>query len=75
MMSETLRASVPILKPGETICYSYMKLQGNQSTVNDFIKEMDYISPTPDDTASSASEAKASKTNEPAAENDEIEDM
>jgi hypothetical protein len=51
-MSETLRASVSILKPGETICYSYMKLQGNQSTIDDFIKEMEYISPTPDDTAS-----------------------
>ncbi|MDE6720675.1 MAG: hypothetical protein K2J84_00790 [Bacteroidaceae bacterium] len=51
MMSETLRAAVPILKPGEKICYTYMKLQGNQSTIGDFIKEMDYISVTPDDTA------------------------
>ena len=72
MMSETLRAAVPILKPGETICYSYMKLQGNQSTVNDFIKEMDYISPTPDDTASSGSEPKPAA---PASVTDEIEDM
>jgi hypothetical protein len=29
-----------------------MKLQGNQSTIGDFIKEMDYISVTPDDTVS-----------------------
>ena len=49
MMSETLRAAATILKPGERICYTYMKLQGNQSTINDFIKEMDYISVTPDD--------------------------
>ena len=55
MMSETLRAAVPILKPGEKICYTYMKLQGNQSTIGDFIKEMDYISVTPDDTAVYAS--------------------
>ena len=58
------------LKPGETICYSYMKLQGNQSTIDDFIKEMEYISPTPDDTASCNAEA----TTAPAAA-DEIEDM
>ena len=51
MMSETLRAAAALLRPGETICYSYMKLQGNQSTIDDFIKEMDYISPTPDDSA------------------------
>ena len=70
MMSETLRAAASILKPGETICYSYMKLQGNQSTIDDFIKEMEYISPTPDDTASSNAEA----TTAPAAA-DEIEDM
>lgn len=49
LMSETLRAAASILKPGEKICYTYMKLQGNQSTIDDFIKEMDYISVTPDD--------------------------
>ena len=26
-----------------------MKLQGNQSTIDDFIKDMDYISINPDD--------------------------
>ena len=75
MMSETLRASVSILKPGETICYSYMKLQGNQSTVNDFIKEMDYISPTPDDTAHGGSHDQPAKQEAPTAAGDEIEDM
>lgn len=49
MLAETIRASVPILNPGEKICYTYMKLQGNQSTIDDFIKEMDFISSTPDD--------------------------
>lgn len=49
MMSETLHAAAPILKPGEKICYTYMKLQGNQSTIDDFIKEMNYISATTDD--------------------------
>ena len=75
MMSETLRAAVSILKPGETICYSYMKLQGNQSTVNDFIKEMDYISPTPDDSVSCDKEASNTKAEAPASVEDEIEDM
>ena len=75
MMSETLRAAMSILKPGETICYSYMKLQGNQFTVNDFIKEMDYISPTPDDSVSCGKEAPTAKAEAPASVEDEIEDM
>ena len=60
MMSETLRAALSILKPGERICYTYMKLQGNQSTIGDFIKEMDYISPTPDDSVECPSSAESS---------------
>lgn len=51
MMSETIRAAVGILKPGENICYTYQKLQGNHTTIDDFIKEMNYISVTPDDYA------------------------
>ena len=51
MMSETIRAAVGILKPGEKICYTYQKLQGNHTTIDDFIKEMNYISVTPDDYA------------------------
>ncbi|MBQ6749950.1 MAG: hypothetical protein IJR02_08060 [Bacteroidaceae bacterium] len=50
MLSETIRATLPILNPGEKICTTYMKLQGNQSTIDDFIKEMDYVSSSPDDT-------------------------
>ncbi len=49
MLAETIRAAVPILNPGEKICCTYMKLHGNQSTIDDFIKEMDFVSPTPDD--------------------------
>ena len=50
MLSETIRVTLPILNPGEKICTTYMKLQGNQSTIDDFIKEMDYVSSSPDDT-------------------------
>ena len=49
MLSETIRASAAILKPGEKICHTYIKLQGNQSTIEDFIKDMDFISINPDD--------------------------
>ena len=49
MLSETIRAAAAILKPGEKVCHTYMKLQGNQSTIDDFIKDMDYISINPDD--------------------------
>lgn len=49
MLSETIRAAATILKPGEKICHTYMKLQGNQSTIEDFIKDMDFISINPDD--------------------------
>ena len=51
MMSETIRATVAILKPGEKVCYTYQKLQGNHATIDDFIKEMNYVSVTPDDVA------------------------
>ena len=51
MMAETIRAAVAILKPGEKVCYTYQKLQGNQTTIDDFIKEMDYVAVTPDDVA------------------------
>ncbi|MEE0520064.1 MAG: hypothetical protein UDK36_01485 [Bacteroidaceae bacterium] len=51
MMSETIRATVAILKPGEKVCYTYQKLQGNHATIDDFIKEMNYVSVTPDDAA------------------------
>ncbi len=49
MLSETIRAALPILYPGEKICYTYMKLQGNSLTIDDYIKEMNYISNKPDD--------------------------
>ena len=49
LLSETIRAIQPTLNPGEKICYTYMKLMGNQSTIEDFLKEMNYISVTPDD--------------------------
>lgn len=49
LLSEAIRAAQPMLNPGEKICYTYMKLQGNQSTIEDFLKEMNYISPNPDD--------------------------
>lgn len=49
LLSETIRAIQPTLNPGEKICYTYMKLQGNQSTIEDFVKEMNFVSVTPDD--------------------------
>lgn len=49
MLSETIRAALATINPGEKVCYTYMKLQGNQSTIDDFIKEMCFISQTPDD--------------------------
>ncbi len=52
LLSETIRACGHTLKAGERICYSYMKLQGNQSTIDDFVKEMEFISPNPDDSFS-----------------------
>ena len=51
MMAETIRAAVAILKPGEKVCYTYQKLQGNHTTIDDFIKDMDYVAVTPDDVA------------------------
>ena len=64
MLSETIRAAQHILNPGEKICYTFMKLQGNLSTINDFIKDMNYISNSPDDSYEyDAEEAKKVKKN------------
>ena len=49
MLAEAIRAIQPSLNPGEKVCYTYQKLQGNQSTIDDFLKEMDYVSVNPDD--------------------------
>lgn len=49
MLSETIRAALSSLNAGERICYTYMKLQGNNATIEDFVKEMGFISDTPDD--------------------------
>ena len=64
MLSETIRAAVKALQPGEKICHTYMKLGGNQSTINDFLKEMNFISVTPDDSV--GYDPSASKNDEPA---------
>ena len=49
MLAEAIRAIQPSLNPGEKVCYTYQKLQGNQSTIDDFLKEMNYVSVNPDD--------------------------
>lgn len=49
LLAEAIRAIQPYLNPGEKVCYTYQKLQGNQSTIDDFLKEMNYVSVTPDD--------------------------
>ncbi|MBQ6965208.1 MAG: hypothetical protein IJP82_05905 [Bacteroidaceae bacterium] len=64
MLSETIRAAVKALQPGEKICHTYMKLGGNQSTINDFLKEMNFISVTPDDSV--GYDPSANKNDEPA---------
>ena len=49
LLAEAIRAIQPSLNPGEKVCYTYQKLQGNQSTIDDFLKEMNYVSVNPDD--------------------------
>ncbi len=49
MLSEAIRAAVYVLRPGEKICYTYMKLEGNGSNIDDFLNDLNFVATTPDD--------------------------
>lgn len=50
MLSEAIRAAAYILRPGERICYTYMKLEGNGANIDDFLNDLNFVAATPDDT-------------------------
>lgn len=49
MLSEAIRAAAYVLRPGEKICYTYMKLDGNGSNIDDFLNDLNFVATTPDD--------------------------
>ncbi len=73
LLSETIRAAAGVLRAEEKICYTYMKLQGNQSTIDDFVKEMEFISQNPDDSYSPSLDNPDVVSQKPASLQDEPE--
>ena len=49
MLSEAIRAAVYVLHPGEKICYTYMKLDGSGSNIDDFMNDLNFVAANPDD--------------------------
>ncbi len=49
MLSEAIRAAAYVLRKGEKICYTYMKLEGNGSNIDDFLNDLNFVASNPDD--------------------------
>lgn len=49
LLSEAIRAAAYVLRPGEQLCYTYMKLEGNGSNIDQFLNDLKFIAATPDD--------------------------
>jgi hypothetical protein len=49
MLSEAIRAAAYVLRKGEKICYTYMKLEGNGSNIDDFLNDLNFVATNPDD--------------------------
>jgi hypothetical protein len=49
LLSEAIRAAAYVLRPGEKICYTYMKLEGNGANIDKFLNDLQFVTATPDD--------------------------
>ena len=49
LLSEAIRAAAYVLRPGEQICYTYMKLEGNGANIDQFLNDLKFVAATPDD--------------------------
>ena len=49
LLSEAIRAAAYVLRPGEQICYTYMKLEGDGSNIDQFLNDLKFVAATPDD--------------------------
>ncbi len=49
LLSEAIRAAAYVLRPGEQICYTYMKLDGSGANIDKFLNDLQFVTATPDD--------------------------